>query len=149
MFPEGVRIGVNRMSHRSFVSWGRAQLIAAYEQRWKRIMLRNLLTPDFSADCCCATGSKGRFSKNSIGSPQERRCTEESFCRSSFVFLVSFVVCFRPHATTKNTKTTKKITAEGSFDVESTVSMRKRIAQLTTSERHWLDDYREALAAQH
>src|SRR6266849_24627 len=53
-------------------------------------MLRNLLTPDSSAAYCCATGSKGRFSKNSTGSPQQRRYTEESFC--PFVFLVSFVV---------------------------------------------------------
>ncbi len=33
MFPGGVRVGVNRMSHHSFVSWGRDQLIAAYEAR--------------------------------------------------------------------------------------------------------------------
>jgi hypothetical protein len=32
-FQKAIRIGVNRMSHHSFVSFGRAQLIAAYEAR--------------------------------------------------------------------------------------------------------------------
>src|SRR6266849_4658263 len=46
--------------------------------------------------------------------PKKGAVLRDHFARSSFVFLVSLVVCFRPHATTKGTKTTKRIMASAS-----------------------------------